>query len=139
MNFSSLPAFFSRAWESGIGVFGGAGFFSPPLQRRGVLQLALPTSSTAADGACGKGEQIARDCGRSTGCLCPGVGRAGVLQGRAGEFLGLTVGKDVGHWRWLLAVSFQLVLDLKVLTKVDVPPVGVKRQMRRSGAQDQAQ
>lgn len=99
--------------------------FHNPLQRRGDLQLALPTSSTAADGACGKGEQIARDCSGSTGCLCPSSGRARVLQGRAGEFLGLTVGKDVGHWHWLLAVSFQLGLDLKVPTKVDVPPVGV--------------
>lgn len=53
----SLPAcLFPTSLGGGIGVFGGAGGFPPPVQGRRGLPLALPINSRTVEGVCWKTE-----------------------------------------------------------------------------------
>lgn len=103
MNFSSLPAFFSQAWGVGLVCLGELEVSHPTCRGGGGLRLASATSSSVADGACRKGEQIAQDSCRNRvslcwqGWMCCKVG--------LGNFLGYMVAKNVGHRCWLLAIT----------------------------------
>lgn len=100
---------------------------SPPLRagKVGVCSLLCPPAAGRLMERVRRESKLPGMAAGASSVPAPALAGPGCCEVGPKNFLGCTVGKDVGCWCWLLAVSLRLRLDIRVSAEVQVSPVGV--------------